>query len=64
MIISLREYSKDIRYFEKTDSTNNQAKLAAESNALDEHYLLLNVRQAAGDEEEEAGSHLREQEYG
>ena len=31
---------------------------------LTEHYLLRNVRQAAGDEEEEAGSHLREQEYG
>ena len=51
-----------IRYFEKTDS--NRQSLRQKAMLLTEHYLLQNVRQAAGDEEEEAGSHLLEQEYG
>ena len=52
-----------VKYGYRTSEYEGQS-LRQKAMLLTEHYLLLNVRQAAGDEEEEAGSHLREQEYG
>lgn len=53
-----------IKYFDETDSTNNQAKLAAEKDAQMVHFLWLSVRQADVEEEEEHGYHRQEAAYG
>lgn len=64
MIISLREYSSISDILRRQIQLITRQSLRQKAMLLTEHYLLRNVRQAAGDEEEEAGSHLREQEYG